>query len=66
MQFAMQCLVEDVGTRFSRNTPITSYSYRQILFGFPATADVDSPEILNSKRFKMHAAYMIQVRSARY
>mmetsp|Transcript_6563 Transcript_6563/g.13078 ORF Transcript_6563/g.13078 Transcript_6563/m.13078 type:complete len:158 (+) Transcript_6563:160-633(+) len=31
------------------------------LFGFPIHADVTSPEILNSKRFKMHATYMIQM-----
>lgn len=31
------------------------------LFGFPIDIDPASPELLNSKRFKMHAAYMIQM-----
>jgi hypothetical protein len=33
----------------------------KVLFGFPANVDVESSEVLESKRFKMHAAYMIQM-----
>eukprot|EP00977_Amphora_coffeiformis_P015263 scaffold4484_cov170-Amphora_coffeaeformis.AAC.3 len=48
---------------FNENCQILNVhlSLQQTLFGFPIHADVTSPEILNSKRFKMHATYMIQM-----
>lgn len=33
----------------------------KILFGFPIDVDANSPEVLNSKRFLMHASYLIQM-----
>ena len=33
----------------------------KVLFGFPIDVDADSPEVLKSKRFLMHAAYLIQM-----
>jgi methyl-accepting chemotaxis protein len=33
----------------------------KVLFGFPIDTDPNSPELLNSKRFIMHAAYLIQM-----
>ena len=33
----------------------------KILFGFPIDVDVHSPEVLSSKRFLMHASYLIQM-----
>ena len=33
----------------------------KVLFGFPITVDTDSQELLNSKRFLMHAAYLIEM-----
>lgn len=35
----------------------------KVLFGFPIEADPHSEELLNSKRFRMHASYLLQVRS---
>jgi hypothetical protein len=32
-----------------------------VLFGFPIDIDPTSPEVLTSKRFIMHAAYLIQM-----
>jgi hemoglobin-like flavoprotein len=31
------------------------------LFGFPIDIDVDSPELLNSKRFLAHAVYLLEM-----
>ena len=33
----------------------------KVLFGFPLTIDPTSKELLQSRRFKMHAVYMIQM-----
>lgn len=33
----------------------------KVLFGFPLDADPKSPELLSSKRFIMHASYLIQM-----
>ena len=33
----------------------------KVLFGFPIDIDPSSPELLNSKRFIMHAAYLVQM-----
>ena len=33
----------------------------KVLFGFPISIDPKSPDLINSKRFLMHAAYMIQM-----
>jgi methyl-accepting chemotaxis protein len=33
----------------------------KVLFGFPIDIDPNSPELLTSKRFIMHAAYLIQM-----
>ncbi|KAL7561909.1 hypothetical protein ACA910_005112 [Epithemia clementina (nom. ined.)] len=33
----------------------------KVLFGFPIGIDTNSPELLDSKRFLMHASYMIQM-----
>lgn len=33
----------------------------KVLFGFPIDIDPTSTDLLNSKRFKMHAAYMIEM-----
>ena len=33
----------------------------KVLFGFPASIDPSSKDLLQSRRFKMHAVYMIQV-----
>jgi hemoglobin-like flavoprotein len=33
----------------------------KILFGFPIDINVDSPELLNSKRFLAHAAYLLEM-----
>ncbi|KAL7571327.1 hypothetical protein ACA910_007645 [Epithemia clementina (nom. ined.)] len=33
----------------------------KILFGFPIDVDTDSPELLGSKRFGMHAAYLVEM-----
>ncbi len=33
----------------------------KVLFGFPIDIDTDSAELLNSKRFLMHAAYIVQM-----
>jgi methyl-accepting chemotaxis protein len=33
----------------------------KVLFGFPIDIDPTSPEVLTSKRFLMHAAYLIQM-----
>jgi hemoglobin-like flavoprotein len=33
----------------------------KVLFGFPIDIDPHSPELLKSKRFQMHAAYLIQM-----
>jgi hemoglobin-like flavoprotein len=33
----------------------------KVLFGFPLDADAHSTELLNSKRFGMHATYLIQM-----
>ncbi|KAL7577990.1 hypothetical protein ACA910_007606 [Epithemia clementina (nom. ined.)] len=39
-----------------KNSPKT-----KVLFGFPFDIDTDSDELLLSKRFRMHAAYMIEM-----
>mmetsp|Transcript_16406 Transcript_16406/g.21479 ORF Transcript_16406/g.21479 Transcript_16406/m.21479 type:complete len:161 (-) Transcript_16406:161-643(-) len=33
----------------------------KVLFGFPIDIDTDSAELLNSKRFLMHACYLVQM-----
>lgn len=33
----------------------------KVLFGFPIDVDTDSYELLNSKRFGMHAAYLVEM-----
>jgi methyl-accepting chemotaxis protein len=33
----------------------------KVLFGFPIDIDPNSPELLTSKRFIMHAAYLVQM-----
>ena len=51
---------ETVGTILFQNL-FKKSPQAKVLFGFPINIDTDSHELLTSKRFLMHAAYLVQM-----
>lgn len=57
MGFACHSLIE----LFTCDSLFTESPPTKELFGFPITIDPSSKDLLDSRRFKMHSAYMIQM-----